>query len=125
MRKIKISNTKERTSLAVNLVQKAIDAIQSNKVRFPFAEDIFRAVDLIEERLKKILYKRDWVGLKFVVQFGNSVGESTFASIERSRSGWKLIDLKLGVSRPDEKLIRVFCLQGKVSELAEFAEANF
>jgi len=78
-------------------LQAALDSVQSKAlVRTANASEIEALVARIEDILSTMLYKKDWVGLRFILDpngqnFPNAykgVPESTQVEVERHPSGW-------------------------------------
>lgn len=81
-------------------VEKEIKSTESRaQVRFISYEDINDAINHIEKRLSNLMHKKDWVGLKFLIDpnaqtFPGSykgVPESTQVVLERCASGWFVV----------------------------------
>ncbi len=87
-----------------NKLNSAIDQVEGDRcsVRLIDADTIAQHVAEIETMLCKILYKKNWAGLKFNIDpnaqdFPNAYKgkpESTQATVERTASGWFVTELK-------------------------------
>ncbi|WP_312224618.1 hypothetical protein [Stutzerimonas nitrititolerans] len=121
--KIKVSN-KEKLSSVIEQVEARA------RVRCISVEDIESAVKHIEKRLSAVLFKKDWVGLTFSVsphcgQVPNSykgTPEATKFKLERSASGWFLVDVSRGYM--GNIYIRISGMKTKADALVDYVCSN-
>ncbi len=112
-------------------ITQAIDKAQSAaRVRTICRADVFDAVEEIEKKLSKLLYKKDWLGLEILVDTHaqsfpgayRGTPESTFFVLIRRPSGWFMDRIRRSICSPG---VYAVYFQDKSRELAEFATDKF
>ena len=95
-------------------------------VRTVLTSEVFSAVDEIEKQLSQVLYKKDWVGLKFQIDPNaqtfpgayKGTPESTIIAIEYKKTSWFVTDIFRG--RCTNRSCTTLGLQDKQEQLVSF-----
>jgi hypothetical protein len=122
--KINVSN-KEK-------INTAIKGFEGNlvSVRTLDADMVESMVERIEEKLSCLLLKKDWINLRFKVDYHaqsfpgsyNGTPESTQFTLERFRSGWFVVDINRDFTRFETQVIIPVNLDTKQKEVTDFVK---
>jgi len=124
MMKINVNNT-DKLNTAINEIEGS-----RVSVRTITAEDIADAIKSAEKRLSALMPKTHWKGVKLSVDLHastfpasyNGTPESTQFVVERSASGWFVVDIKRYKCKgPSEKAVFTFTGEQK-EKMVEFAK---
>lgn len=124
--KININNTEKLSA--------AIEAAEGTRVnaRTITAEDVIRSVEKIEKRLRYLLPKKGWKGLKFNVdphaqQFPaayKGTPQSTQFRVERGATGWFVTAIWRWQCNGSTGMICPLNMEDKAEEIAAFVSAS-
>lgn len=99
------------------------------------ADMIESTIERIEKRLSSLLSKKDWVKLRFDVDYHaqsfpgsyNGSPQSTQFIVERFSSGWFVVEIGRNVTRPPSREVIPINLGAKQQEIADFVRqpSNF
>ena len=111
----------------VEKINDEIEKVQARaQVRLIDASDVVNEIKWIENKLKDLLYKKDWVGLIFDVDVHaqhfpgayRGTPESTAFRVMRTKSGWFVISIFRTIT--GTHAIHPFNLDTKKDEIARF-----
>jgi hypothetical protein len=118
--------------LSPEKIQAELNRVQARaQVRTITTDCIFSAVLLIETHLKRILLKKNWKGLRFLVDchsqsFASSYGgrpEATIFTLERGSVDWYVVEIIRGACGRQQKIMALN-IATKAKELIEFQKSS-
>jgi hypothetical protein len=124
--KINVTRT-EKLTAAIN------DAQARASVRTIVAADVEWAIGGIEQRLKGLMYKKDWAGLVFDCDMNaqefpgayKGTPESTHFTLERGATGWFVTAIYRGECRRPTQRITCRNIAAYAEKIAEFVASRW